>query len=482
MTLTLKDVTKRFKKRVAVDRFSMEFQPGVYGLLGPNGAGKTTLLRCICGLYRLDGGAVQGGENPGYLPQSFGMFRELDPVSDDGIPGHPEGAAKGEQEEEIRRVLGLVNLSDRAGSRVKALSGGMVRRAGIAQALLGDPEVLLFDEPTAGLDPEERVRFQNVVAARRHKGVTLISTHIVGDVEALCGTILILRQGKLAAVGTAQEIAQLAQGKVYPPAWVAGNRAAGRLFHQKPRRRKRGFYPAGAFPGASAGRSCGPHHGGRIPMRHQRFLRELALFRLTLRKLGPLYFVPHLFLYGLIPLLGAGYLAYHGDGENARGLIFYDFQKFLPFFGCWWVLFGLASYVEGSASELLQVYRPSLLGLFWLLWFWYLLHMAVLFGGFSLALENYWLDFPLLAIQSLAFAGVGFFLLCTARNLLAPFLTALFYEIFAMLSGADFLRFCNLFSLSRVEHLSQLVLPYGPVVGGSILLVVLGSWAYRRCK
>ena len=112
-------------------------------------------------------------------------------------------------------MLDLVNLSDRAGSRVKALSGGMVRRAGIAQALLGDPEVLLFDEPTAGLDPEERVRFQNVVAARRRKGVTLISTHIVGDVEALCGTILILHQGKLAAAGTAQEIAQLAQGKVY---------------------------------------------------------------------------------------------------------------------------------------------------------------------------------------------------------------------------------------------------------------------------
>ena len=98
---------------------------------------------------------------------------------------------------------------------MKALSGGMVRRAGIAQALLGDPEVLLFDVPTAGLDPEERVRLQNVVAAPRHKGVTLISTHIVGDVEALCDTILILHQGKLAAAGTAQEIAQLAQGKVY---------------------------------------------------------------------------------------------------------------------------------------------------------------------------------------------------------------------------------------------------------------------------
>ena len=214
MSLTIMDVTKRFKERVAVDHFSMEFQPGVYGLLGPNGAGKTTLLRCICGLYRLNGGAVQGGENPGYLPQSFGMFRELTLFQMMEYLAALKGLPKESQGEEIHRALELVNLSDRAGSRVKALSGGMVRRAGIAQALLGDPEVLLFDEPTAGLDPEERVRFQNVVAARR-KGVTLISTHIVSDVEALCGTILIMNQGKLITAGTAQEIAQLAQGKVY---------------------------------------------------------------------------------------------------------------------------------------------------------------------------------------------------------------------------------------------------------------------------
>ena len=128
--------------------------------------------------------------------------------------------------------------------------------------------------------------------------------------------------------------------------------------------------------------------------------------------------------------------------------------------------------MEGPACELLQVYQPSLLRLFWLLWFWYLLHIAVLLLGFSLVLESYWLDFPLLAAQSLAFASAGFFLLCAVRNLLTPFLAAL----------ADFLRFCNLFSLSRVEHLSQLVLPYGPVVGGSIILVILGSWAYRRRK
>ena len=195
MSLTIMDVTKRFKKRVAVDHFSMEFQPGVYGLLGPNGAGKTTLLRCICGLYRLDGGAVQGGENPGYLPQSFGMFRELTLFQMMEYLATLKGLPKGEQKEEIHRVLELVNLCDRADSRIKALSGGMVRRAGIAQALLGDPEVLLFDEPTAGLDPEER--------------------HIVSDVETLCHTILILNEGKLVTADTASEIAQLAQGKVY---------------------------------------------------------------------------------------------------------------------------------------------------------------------------------------------------------------------------------------------------------------------------
>ena len=114
MSLTIMDVTKRFKKRVAVDHFSMEFHPGVYGLLGPNGAGKTTLLRCICGLYRLDGGAVQGGENPGYLPQSFGMFRELTLFQMMEYLATLKGLPKGEQKEEIHRVLDLAILACRA--------------------------------------------------------------------------------------------------------------------------------------------------------------------------------------------------------------------------------------------------------------------------------------------------------------------------------------------------------------------------------
>ena len=111
------------------------------------------------------------------------------------------------QKSEIERCVELVNLSDRLRSRISTLSGGMIRRLGIAQALLGNPEVVLFDEPTAGLDPEERVRFKNVVASRRHQGVTLISTHIVSDVEACCDKILIMNEGKLVTAGSSQQIA-----------------------------------------------------------------------------------------------------------------------------------------------------------------------------------------------------------------------------------------------------------------------------------
>ena len=163
------------------------------------------------------------------------MFRELTLFQMMEYLATLKGLPKGEQKEEIHRVLELVNLCDRADSRVKALSGGMVRRAGIAQALLGDPEVLLFDEPTAGLDPEERMRFQNVVAARRRKGVTLISTHIVSDVETLCHTILILNEGKLVTAAQPQRSPSWLKGKS-TSCLGRGNRAAGRLFHQKPRR------------------------------------------------------------------------------------------------------------------------------------------------------------------------------------------------------------------------------------------------------
>lgn len=208
--------TKRFHKRIAVDRLSASFDTGVIGLLGPNGAGKTTLLRCICGIYKLNEGSIEGAENGvGYLPQQFGMFRALSVYQMMEYFASLKKMPKHAQKDEIERCVELVHLSDRLSARISTLSGGMIRRLGIAQALLGNPEVILFDEPTVGLDPEERIRFKNVVALRRHQGITLISTHIVNDVEAVCDTILILNEGHLVTSGTSHQIAQLAYGKVY---------------------------------------------------------------------------------------------------------------------------------------------------------------------------------------------------------------------------------------------------------------------------
>lgn len=124
-------------------------------------------------------------------------------------------ADRGALNEKIEQVLAQVNLSDRADSKVKTLSGGMVRRLGIAQALLGDPEILIFDEPTAGLDPEERLRFKNMLAQLRGERIILISTHIVEDVEAVCDCVAIMKEGRIAVSGTCAQIAERAQGKVY---------------------------------------------------------------------------------------------------------------------------------------------------------------------------------------------------------------------------------------------------------------------------
>lgn len=217
-------------------------------------------------------------------------------------------------------------------------------------------------------------------------------------------------------------------------------------------------------------------------MRHQGVLNELSIFRLTLRKMGLLYFVPHIFLYVLIPLLGIGYLLYHGDGANARGLIFYDFQKFIPFLSVWWILFGLDDYVEGDSSEILRVHKRSLLAEFWLMFSWYILHAAVLFLAFGIFLENYWGDFPLIVTQALAFSSFAFCLLCATRTLMVPFLLTLLYEIFGMLSNFGVLGWVNLFSLQRMRNFSDFLIPYSIVLAFSCVVPFLGDYCYRKRK
>lgn len=214
--LTIKECTKIFKKRKAIDGLSMQFENGVYGLLGPNGAGKTTLMRCICGLYRLNSGSINSeGDTIGYLPQQFGMFKELTVFQMMEYFATLKKIEKEAQKEQIVFCIEQVNLTDRLHSRVSTLSGGMIRRIGVAQAILGSPHTILFDEPTAGLDPEERTRFKNVVAKMRGERTIIISTHIVSDIEAACDLVMIMNEGKLVTAGVPSEIAGIAKGKVY---------------------------------------------------------------------------------------------------------------------------------------------------------------------------------------------------------------------------------------------------------------------------
>lgn len=224
--IEIKSLTKKFKKKVVLQQISARLDTGVYGLLGPNGAGKTTLLRCLTDIYTDYQGEILFDEKSlrkhpdlrmkiGYLPQKFDLFRELTLHEMMQYFASLKYVEKKMQEPEIERALKLVNLSDQRDTRCGALSGGMTRRVGIAQAVLGNPPVLIVDEPTAGLDPEERIRFKNVLASLREGRTILLSTHIVEDVEALCDHIIIMNEGRFLHSAGAQEICGLARGKIY---------------------------------------------------------------------------------------------------------------------------------------------------------------------------------------------------------------------------------------------------------------------------
>lgn len=201
---------------------------GMFGLLGPNGAGKTTLMRILATLVEpSEGDAEVFGHSVrkqphvvrqllGYLPQEFRLYRQM-PVWDvldyiASLKGLPSGAARLAA---VRSALEQVNLMDQVKKRLGALSGGMLRRLGIAQALLGDPRLIIVDEPTAGLDPEERMRFRNLLLSLSGNRVVLLSTHIVGDIEVTCARMAVMDKGRAVVVGTPVEIAELAAGRVW---------------------------------------------------------------------------------------------------------------------------------------------------------------------------------------------------------------------------------------------------------------------------
>ena len=207
---------KNFRKKDVLKGIDLQLDNGVYGLLGPNGAGKTTLIRCITGLYDFRKGSVAVDKNSiGYLPQAFGTYRELSLYEAMEFFCVLKNIPKAEYRNQIEKVLESVNLYENIDDKVKTLSGGMLRRLGIAQTLLGNPKVLIYDEPTAGLDPEERLRFKRIISEYSKDRVVIISTHIVEDVESVCDKIIVMSDGIVLKQGTAGEIASAADNKVY---------------------------------------------------------------------------------------------------------------------------------------------------------------------------------------------------------------------------------------------------------------------------
>ncbi|MCI8823290.1 MAG: ABC transporter ATP-binding protein [Lachnospiraceae bacterium] len=227
MELVIDKVSMRFKDKKAVSNISLKLTPGVWRLLGANVAGKTTLMRIIAGILKPTSGQVLYDGVPirtlgeeyralfGYLPQEFGFPQEFT-VKDYLIyVAALKGMTKRQGRKRIHELLEQVSLLEVRNRKIARLSGGMKRRVGIAQALLNDPEVLVLDEPTGGLDPGERVRFRNLLSEFVHDRIVLISTHIVPDVEYIAGCHAMIREGKLLASGTTEELVRLVEGKVW---------------------------------------------------------------------------------------------------------------------------------------------------------------------------------------------------------------------------------------------------------------------------
>ena len=219
MELCIDRLTKQYENKIAVDRVSLQLTNGVYGLLGANGAGKTTFMRMLCGILKptsgtvtFDGMDVSSEEyraELGYLPQDFGYYPDFNGMDFLLYMASLKGLTKTEAKRKSKKLLELVSLSDVAKKKIATYSGGMKQRLGIAQALLNDPKIIILDEPTAGLDPKERVRFRNLIKELGTESIVLLSTHIVSDIEHIADTVLMMRAGQIVFNGSADEIDDL---------------------------------------------------------------------------------------------------------------------------------------------------------------------------------------------------------------------------------------------------------------------------------
>lgn len=226
MEIVIDNLSKKYGKKEALKNVSLTIPSGMYGLLGRNGAGKTSLMRILAtlsvptnGTILINGVSIKETtkirEMVGYLPQDFSIYGKMTVYGAMDYLGLLSNIPNEIRKERIATLLEQVNLKENARTKVKTLSGGMKRRLGIAQALLHDPQILIVDEPTAGLDPEERIRFHNLLSDFADGRIVLLSTHIASDIESTCNGVAVLNEGRLLWSGSTEELMKQADGKVY---------------------------------------------------------------------------------------------------------------------------------------------------------------------------------------------------------------------------------------------------------------------------
>ena len=227
MELSINNVTKQFKDKKAVNDISFSMENGVYGMLGVNGAGKTTLMRMLCTLTTPDCGTITWDGKDifkmgasyrqilGYLPQDFGYYPYLTIYDYMMYIASIKGIRPAVAKKRTNELLKQVGLSDQKKQKMRNLSGGMVRRVGIAQAMLNDPKILVLDEPTAGLDPKERVRFRNILSVLSKDRIVILSTHIVSDIESIANHVIMIKEKHLLKNDTVPNICKELYGKVF---------------------------------------------------------------------------------------------------------------------------------------------------------------------------------------------------------------------------------------------------------------------------